>query len=293
MKQMPRTDLAAEVRDILREASANEISGVEFSEEKYNGINYHILELLTDEASEKMGKPKGVYCSVEIEPVMRRDSDIFPSAVQAAASLIRRFMPENSPSTVLVAGLGNRSITPDAVGPLATDATLVTRHLKQFMPRDFAAFRDVAVITPGVLGTTGIESAVYIKSICDAMHPDWVIVIDALAAGGMDRLCRTLQITNTGITPGSGVGNSRNAINTETLGVPVVAVGVPTVVDLRSLLPDSVEALPTLENGGGEMIVTPRGIDSQVACIGRVIGYAVNLALHDGITISDIDLLLG
>lgn len=292
---LPRTDLALESREIVQERKAGEINGVEYKEDNISGIKYQILEVTTDEGAKELGKPKGKYCTVEIEPVMRRDADSFPKASEAAAEIIKQFLSLGDKDfRALVVGLGNRLITPDAVGPLAMETMLVTRHLKRLMPGDFAAFQDVAVVTPGVLGTSGIESADYIKCICDSMKPDFVIVVDALAARSMDRLCRTLQITDTGITPGSGVGNSRSEINSETLGVPVLAIGVPTVVDIRSLLADyGAPGLSAHAAESNEMIVTPREIDSQVACISRLVGYSINLALHKGLTIADIDMLLG
>lgn len=295
MQNMPRTDLAMETRDLLQKSSGAEVPGVAYKSETVQNTEFHILEITTDEAAKEMGKPKGTYCTIEIAPVMRRDADSFPQTVQAAAEVLRRFLPmEKEQFTALVAGLGNRAITPDAVGPFTVESTLVTRHLKQFMPEDFAAFREVSVIAPGVLGTTGIESANYIKYISDCVQPDVVLVVDALAASSMDRLCRTLQITDTGITPGSGVGNSRSALNSEFLGVPVIALGVPTVVDIRTIAPDF-QGKDSPENpvDSTDMIVTPRSIDSQVSCIGRLVGYALNTALHNGITIADIDMMLG
>lgn len=291
----PRTDLALETREILRAGDAAEIPGVEYKEDAILETYYHLLEIVSNEGAMRMNKPMGKYCTIEISPVMRRDEDSFPKAAEAAAELLRRFIPLDNPNfCALVVGLGNRDITPDAVGPLTVESTLVTRHLKQFMPDDFSAFRDVSVITPGVLGTSGIESANYIKCICDFLQPDIVLVVDALAASSMDRLCHTLQITDTGITPGSGVGNSRNAVNAETLGVPVVAIGVPTVVDIRTIMPEyQIQSTPGNPADSNDMIVTPRSIDSQVSCIGRLIGYALNLALHNGLTLSDIDMLLG
>lgn len=295
MENMPRTDLAMESREQLSAEGAESIPGVECKEGRIADTKYQILEVKSNEGAESLGKPKGTYCTIEIEPVLRKDAESFPKAVSAAAEILKRFLPiHKGEFCALVAGLGNRQITPDAVGPLTVEATLVTRHLKRYMPEDFAAFREVSVITPGVLGTTGLESADYVKCICDCMKPDVVIAVDALAAISMERLCRTLQITDTGITPGSGVGNSRSAINAETLGVPVIAVGVPTVVDIRSIMPDyEIQGDPEDPYTSNDMIVTPRGIDSQVACIGRLVGYALNLALHKGITIEDIDMLLG
>ena len=185
--------------------------------------------------------------------------------------------------TVLAAALGNPDITPDALGPLAAESILVTRHLKEQQPEDFAAFCSLALCRPGVLGTSGMESALQVKTLCAALQPDLVLVIDALAGAEADHLCRTLQITDSGIAPGSGVGNNRPAFSRESLGIPVVAVGMPTVVDA---------GLFGGENLAG-MFVTPRSIDSLVRAAGRVIGYAVDLALHRGLTVEDVDALLG
>jgi len=295
MYMMPRTDLALERRDFLMGASENELPGVKFKSDSISEIKYQIMEITDTTSAEQLGKPIGRYCTVEIEPVMRRESESFYKAARAASALLGKFLPEDKTEfRALVAGLGNRQITPDAIGPLAAEATLVTRHLKRFMPEDFRFFREVAVVTPGVLGTTGIESASFIQSLARCLQPDIVVLVDALAASSIDHLCRTLQITDTGITPGSGVGNSRDAINSDTLGVPVIAIGVPTVVDISALLPDvHLNAVEQEADKARDMIVTPRNIDSQVACIGRLLGYSINLSLHKGLTVEDIDMLLG
>lgn len=292
---MPRTDLAVEAREILREQNPDEISGAEFYEGDISGIKYQILTISEQDAADRLGKPVGKYCTVEIDPVMRREQDAFELCADALSRLLRSFFPQRAQtSSAMLAGLGNRAITPDAIGPLVLESSLVTRHLKQSMPEDFDAFRDVSAVSPGVLGTSGIESSDYVKSVSEKTCPSFIIAIDALAARSLDRLCRTVQITDTGITPGSGVGNSRAALNCETIGVPVIAVGVPTVVDMRTIVAD-LQPLKSIEQIGdaNQMIVTPRNIDSDVACISRLIGYSLNLALHEGLTISDIDMLLG
>lgn len=291
----PRTDLAVEARELLRERSPEEIPGAELSQGSISDIEYQILTVSTDEAAQRLGKPQGKYCTVEIDPVMRRDKDAFQNCVDALSKLLRSFFPHDSTDKpALLAGLGNRAITPDSVGPAVLESTLVTRHLKHSMPDDFAAFREVAAVSPGVLGTSGIESSDYIKCFAERVSPAFVIAIDALAARSLNRLCRTVQISDTGITPGSGVGNSRMALNEETIGVPVIAVGVPTVVDIRTVISD-LGATCFVDDiaEANQMIVTPRNIDSDVSCISRLVGYALNVALHDGLTISDIDMLIG
>ena len=211
-----------------------------------------------------------------------RLQDCLGSAAEVLASLIRRCAGA-LPPRVLLAALGNPDITPDALGSLAAGQLLVTEHLKRSNPASFAAFRGTLLCRPGVLGTSGVESARQIRALCQETGPDLVIAIDALAGADLQLLCRSVQICNTGIAPGSGVGNAREALDRETLGVPVLALGVPTVVDASALSPD-----PELKG----MFVTPRSIDSQVRACGRLIAWGVNLALHEGLSIEEMQLLL-
>ena len=287
-----RTDLALEARELA--AANGEPDGVVVENSVRNGFLCQKVHVTTDAGSQAIGKPVGMYYTLHINSLLRRESESFESAAQTLAEIIRELLPQNGGAgCTLVVGLGNRDITPDNVGPLAARSVLVTRHLKAEAPEDFKMLSPVALITPGVMGTSGIESADYIKWVCDNLHPTQVVVIDALAARSLDRLCRTIQITDTGITPGSGVGNRRSAVNAETRGVPVIAVGVPTVVDIRSLLADCGEASAADKLGSKEMIVTPRSIDSEVSCSAKLIAYALDLALHEGLTIGDIDMLVG
>ncbi|MBR4425199.1 MAG: GPR endopeptidase, partial [Oscillospiraceae bacterium] len=189
-------------------------------------------------------------------------------------------------------------ITPDAVGPCTLDHVLATRHLKAQLPEDFAAFRPVSALCTGVLGTTGIESGDLVRSVCDALRPDCVIAVDALASRSAARLCRTVQLSDTGIVPGSGVGNARLALDRETLGVRVLSLGFPTVVDAATLTLDlagQAGASLSPEDFGplGGLIVTPRDIDRNVRDMGRLLGYGLNLALHPGLSVEDVDLLTG
>lgn len=289
-----RTDLAAEARELALGESTADIEGVVFEQAEDKGVKYHKLTVTNKKGQESIGKPIGTYYTAEIASVIRRESESFIETVSALSGIIRSVLgePDKNNST-LVVGLGNRDITPDIIGPLCAESVLVTRHLKEYASKDFESLSTVAAIIPGVLGTSGIESADYIKWVCDNLKPTRVIVIDALAARSLDRLCRTVQITDTGITPGSGVGNSRSAVNKDVLGVPVVAIGVPTVVDIRSLLADLGDKDKSEElSKANDMIVTPRNIDSEVICASRVVAYSINLALHEDLSVEDIDMLV-
>lgn len=295
---MPRTDLAAESRELAAAAgSAEEIAGVDYSEYTLFGSPCQALNVTSAAGAAAIGKPLGSYYTLGIGALLRREDESFQNTANALADLITRLSGTRSlDAPVLVVGLGNRDITPDAMGPKAAALTLVTKHLKKKMPEDFRAFAPVSVITPGVLGTSGIESYEYIKSICSLINPSLVIAIDALAAKSLDRLCSTVQITDAGISPGSGVGNSRPEISKESLSVPVIAIGVPTVVDLRSIYPEQTANDTQNANASSHlterMIVTPRSIDTLISSASRLVAYGINLALHPGLTISDIDMLL-
>ena len=221
---------------------------------------------------------------MELNNSFHKGSDLFASAVSTLASLLYECIGETRNKSFLIAALGNPDITPDALGSLTASNILVTQHLKKHTPDDFRAFSCTSLCRTGVLGTTGIESAIQIKALCDTVKPDCVIAVDALAGADVSRLCSCIQISNTGIAPGSGVGNNREALDSSFLGVPVIAIGMPTVID-AGFFSDS-EAVSS-------MFVTPRDIDSAVRNAGRLVGYGINLALHNGISISDVDMLLG
>ena len=294
MKVGTRTDLALEARELWKEGreAAEEIPGVTFEEQQRDGIHLSRLEIRSQEGAEELGKPQGIYVTLEIESMLRREEDAFESAVSLLAEQLRTCLALKEEATVLVAGLGNRAVTPDAIGPEAADQVIVTRHLKAQLPQAFTGFRNVSVLRTGVMGTTGIESAEVIGAVCEKLKPDCIIALDALASRETRRLCRTVQLTDTGIVPGSGVGNSRAALNRETLGVPVVAIGVPTVVDAGSLAAELTGTVPDSQIPESTMIVTPREIDQRIQEIARLIGYGINMALHTDLTIRDIDLFV-
>lgn len=275
-----RTDLASEV--VQRPENAS-LAGLELNEEHICGCRVTAVKINGGEASKVLCKPIGNYLTLELDEYIRRRENSFSDAANALSQLMRRFAEIQNAQSFLVACLGNRAITPDAVGPEVSDSLIVTRHLKQSLPQEFAALSSVAVLRTGVLGTTGIESAQSLKALCGLIQPDCVIAVDALASGELDRLCRNVQICDSGIAPGSGVGNDRAELNRESLGVPVIAVGVPTVIDAAAFCAD--------ESAAG-LFVTPRNIDELVRSVSKLVAYGLNLALHPGLSIADVDMLV-
>ena len=295
MREIPsvRTDLAVEARELRREnaAETDALPGVEAEERSERGFPVTILRVLDENGSKELCKPVGSYVTVAFDALLRREEASFPAAASVLAGHMRALLHLSTGDSVLVVGLGNSAITPDAVGPCALDAVLVTRHLKSRMPQAFGAFREVSVLRAGVLGTTGMESADLVAAVAQKLKPDRIIAVDALAARNAERLCRTVQLSDAGIVPGSGVGNRRSSLSAASLGVPVLAVGVPTVVDAATLASEY-GADPEKASRAAEMIVTPRDIDRAVHDAGRLIGYAIDLALHDGLTVEDVDMFL-
>lgn len=300
MNKNIRTDLALEAEEIWRESAGETttLSGVIARDKKNKNFKVTTVKIIDGEGEAALGKPQGSYITIELDRLIRREENAFHDAVTVLADELSEMMQLKEDAKVLIAGLGNISITPDAVGPESIQCIMVTRHLKERVPEYFSAFRDVTAIQTGVLGTTGMESADLIMALKDKINPDYVIAIDALASRKMERLCRTLQLADTGIIPGSGVGNSRAALNRDTLGIPVIAIGVPTVVDAGTLAADLLEDSgvsgvdPKQLGENANMIVTPRDIDKNVKDIGKLIGYGINMALHEGLTMEDIDMFI-
>ena len=291
MENTFHTDLAAEARDLWRRGQTADLPGLFTRREEREGLMADVVEIRDDDAAEKLCKPKGRYVTLELDALAHREEDAFAHACAALSGELRGQLALGQDESVLVVCLGNADVTPDAVGPLAAEKILVTAHLKRAMPEAFAAFRPVSVFRPGVLGTTGVESAQLTAAVVESVRPDRVIAVDALAARETGRLCRAVQITDAGVVPGSGVGNARLALDRDTLGVPVTSIGVPTVVDARILCADLGGGAP--EGGDAEgFYVTPRDIDRRVRDAAKLVGYAVNLALHDGLTAADVDMYL-
>jgi len=288
-----RTDLACEAHELTKSTgNLDRIDGVTATIQDKNGFHVTKVVVENDNGANAIDKPIGTYITVDIGAFLRREEDAFIRAVHTVAHELRDLMNINDDSSVLVAGLGNDSITPDSIGPFTVKNTMVTRHVKAQLPEYFGSFRSVAAIVPGVLGTTGIESSELVRTTAENIKPDVVIVIDALASRKLERLCSTVQLSDSGITPGSGIGNARNALNSTTLRVPVIAIGVPTVVDaatlVSDLLNDQYEVPESLKN----VIVTPKEIDKNASDISKLIGYAINISLHPNLTIEDVDMFL-
>lgn len=316
--QSVRTDLAIEMHEMLVEA-ANELSGVSVKQEDQGGIHISRIGIDTLKAQRQMGKPIGHYITVEFQDVNIAEGEDYEKLCKVVAKELRSLLPLKEKSNVLVVGLGNRNITPDALGPQVTQKLMVTRHLLEYIPEEIdEGIRPVCAISPGVLGTTGMETGEIIRGVTDKIKPDAVVVIDALAARSMDRISTTIQICDTGISPGAGVGNKRKALDKSTLGVPVVAVGVPTVIDAATITADTLKMASDNEKAKAEenyfgnlsslapeeqyailkdalpetlagFMVTPKEVDLLIERVSRVVANGINLALHKNITFADID----
>ena len=273
-----RTDLAVE----RREMAAENCEGVTSEELSVGSARITRIAVTSPAGAAAVGKPMGRYVTIEVPPFSDETAadDTRRSAITVE---LRRMLPPEGP--VLVAGLGNSDITPDALGPKTAESILATRHVSETLANalGLGPLRPVSVIAPGVLGKTGIETAEIIRGVVTQVQPAAVIVIDALASRRLARLGCTVQIAYTGITPGSGVGNARKAIDQTVLGVPVIAVGVPTVVDAATLAADLLGGETAPENAGGDqppMMVTPREIDTVISHAADLVALAVNCALH-------------
>lgn len=288
-----RTDLALEA---VKALGYDKIKGITQQEKKTGSLKLIKMSVKTDEAAKKIGKLKGEYITIELPEFTDNAKDI-NEKVEVISKQIRYLLPQNG--LIFVVGLGNESITPDALGPRTIKSILATRHITKEIARStgLEALRGVAAIAPGVLGQTGIEVSEIIKSIIKKIDPVGLIVVDALASMQTSRLGTTVQICNTGISPGSGVGNARPGINEKTMGVPVIGIGVPTVVDAQTMAKD---ILDLSENSrkekleyktmprGEPMIVTPREIDLLIERASKLLAMSINSALQPEFSIEEI-----
>lgn len=288
-----RTDLAAEAGELARKGAAR-LPGVRRRRRRRGGYEVEQVEIRDERGAALLGKPVGRYVTLDLSPYWQRGENAFSRAVEAVGAELRALLPEGD-GCVLAVGLGNADMTPDAVGPLALGHILPTRHLRA-PGGPFQDFGCVCAVAAEVAGKTGLEAAEQVKALAETLRPRAVLLIDALAARSLTRLGCTVQLSDTGLVPGSGVGNHRAVLDRASLGAPVLSIGVPTVVEGATL------ALDLLEEAGAAapeglslrpgLFVTPKEVDGQVRELARVVGYGVNAALH-GLSAADSAALLG
>lgn len=284
-----RTDLALEKRELL---GREEPEGVESEESDQGGVKFTKIRVINEKGSEALGKPIGTYITAEIPELMKNpvtDEDM----IEAVAAQLRSLLPKNG--SILAVGLGNTRITPDAVGPKSISMVLATRHIGKELSDEIGLgeLRSVAGFVPGVLGRTGLEAAESVKGLVGAVSPSAIIVVDALAARKLSRLGTTIQISDIGIIPGSGVGNARKEITERSVGVPVISVGIPTVVDVGTLVADLTGSNSEIPSESRDMIITPREIDIVIERASELIGMSINKALQPDISVDEMMMLVG
>ncbi|MEA4816232.1 MAG: GPR endopeptidase [Lachnospiraceae bacterium] len=316
-----RTDLAIEAKEAISVDGNEDIDGVSIDTEEEDGIEITHVKILNKKGSLSLGKPIGNYITIEAEAMKENDIDTHEKIIKITASKIAMLTKLKEDSVILVVGLGNWNVTPDALGPKTISKVLVTRHLSAEIPLQIdKSVRKVAAVTPGVMGITGIETFEMIEGIVNKIKPDILIAIDALAARKLSRINAAIQMSDSGITPGAGVGNKRAEISMETLGIPVISIGVPTVVDAATLVNDTMDKMlgdmiKASENGKdfykmlkeladeekykliyellapykGNMVVTPKEVDAVIDRLSYIIANSINIAMHPGITMEDIN----
>ena len=306
-----RTDLALERRDIYRKVNKlQEIDGIESTEEDINeNIKVSRVKITNENGEQAIGKPKGNYVTIDVKKLKIAGEEEIQKASETLSNELRNIIDAHTDKQgeILVVGLGNIYVTPDALGPKVINEIDVTRHIIKYLPQYVEeGTRPVSAISPGVLGTTGIETVEILKGIVDNTKPKLLVVIDALASRSIDRISSTIQISDTGIVPGAGVGNTRQEISQSTLGIPVIAIGIPTVVELATLVSDGIdifidrlqekaesneylnqlqqndkyeEVKEALNVGEYNMIVTPKEIDDLIENMKDVVARGINFAV--------------
>ncbi len=322
-----RTDLTLEAHELLREKVVKEqsedksIPGVDLENSGDDEIKITRVRVTSPAGEAAIGKPMGNYITIEVPRLRENDQELYENTCKTLAKELIGILKLDEKTMTLVVGLGNWNVTPDALGPKVVSSMMVTRHLLEYLPEQVdEGVRPVCAVAPGVLGITGIETGEIIRGIVERIRPDYVIAIDSLASRKIDRVNTTIQIADTGISPGSGVGNKRMELSRETLGIPVVAIGVPTVVDAATMANDTIDLVldsmieqapqgtefysmmkgidrdekyrmiqQVLEPYVGNLIVTPKEIDEVVRKIAKVIANGLNIALHQGIGLNDVN----
>lgn len=275
-----RTDLALECHEKIEKTN---LKGIRKEEIKNDDATITLVEILDEYGAEQIGKPKGKYYTIDM-PEFSHETELLDGRLKAITDVITQLLPRGE-GTVLVAGIGNDGITPDALGPLCAEQIFSTRHLQKdfFNSLGMPNLNSVSSISTGVLGQTGIETAEYIKGVVEFTKPKAVVAVDALVARNLSRLGRTIQLSDTGISPGSGVGNHRNKINEELLGIPVIAIGVPTIVDVNTLVGDLLGSQKEQIDNTDKLMVTPQDIDLIIKRASRLLALGINCALQSHI----------
>jgi len=311
----PRTDLALEAREMLTKQVNEDISGVMVETLEDGEVTITKVHITNPEAERIMGKEQGTYITIEAQGLRDENTLLQEQIMKILAQELVEMAEFTKDAVILIIGLGNRNVTPDALGPRAVEKIVVTRHLQSMIsPELQGGVRSVCAIAPGVLGITGMETVEIVQGIVNKIKPNVVIAIDALAAASSRRVLTTVQLANTGISPGSGVGNKRVGLNKATLGVPVIAIGVPTVVHASTIAIDTIDAMQetapfaryfksmeqlsdadrrvivsqVLPDFLGDLMVTPKEVDRFIADMGVVVAGGINQAIHPHIDYQNI-----
>lgn len=314
-----RTDIAIEAHNMVTRGVSSSVPGVRVEERSFVGGRVTRVMIETEEGEKRLGKSRGRYVTIESPLLRDRDPEVAEQVSEHFALELRKMAGLKPSATVLVVGLGNFHVTPDSLGPKVVDQLFVTRHLLELMPEQIEdGVRPVCAMAPGVLGLTGIETGEIVQGVVNRIKPDLIIAVDALAARSLERVNATIQLADTGITPGSGIGNRRQGITAESIGVPVIAAGVPTVVEAATVVNDSLDLMldsmikqssqgsefysvlkgvdrdekrrlirEVLNPYVGNLMVTPKEIDYQVEHVASVIAQGINIALHPSVDFRD------
>jgi spore protease len=317
----PYTDLALETAELLKENNKQAVDGVVISTKrtKPSDTTVTTVEITDSQGAADMGRPIGSYITIESPAIKENDISAHEELIRLLSDELRSVTDISDDKPILVIGLGNSRVTPDSLGPRVVDRVLVTRHIRDSLPDDIRSVRSVAAVAPGVMGVTGIETLEIVQGITEKVQPQLIIAVDALAARKVSRINSTIQLCNTGVAPGAGVGNKRATLDKSTLGVPVIAIGVPTVVDAATLANDTITKLLTsmlysydelhpfysslvelkdedryklicdiLDPYNENMFVTPKEVDETIDNLVNIIANAINIALQPDINKEDI-----
>lgn len=312
MEYTIHTDLAIESAAVSNLEVSGNLSGIKTESYSDDYVTVTRVEILDKKGEKAVGKPCGNYVTLEVPELRENISEAFDAAQKNLTRELKKILELKKDQTVMVVGLGNRFVTPDALGPKVVDKLLVTRHLYGVLPGEVTeSMNSLCAVAPGVLGITGMETGEIIRGICDKIKPDIIIAIDALASRKTSRISTTFQISDTGIVPGSGIGNKRKGITPDTMGVPVIAIGVPTVIEAVAVASDAIELLieamkihaqsnsplldamnafddenrydlisEVLSPSAGDLIVTPKEVDSIIDEVSRLIAESINEAVN-------------